>query len=274
MKRMNVQLRGGTRVDYHEMGNGVNTLLMLHGNSMDKESFQFQMTSSLADKFRLLSVDFPGHGGTVSAVPPQDAYTVEALADFVVELVREMDLSDFAIFGHSLGGHIAIEAAPRLPGLRGLLTLGTPPLSHEDVGYSPFLDHPALPLIFAEELDSNETMLLAKTYLGDLFDHHADQIQNSILNTDPQFRSVIGADVASGNFQDEASILNNLPFPAAVSVGEEDPLVNRDYMDQVLDSSKMWNDHVQVIEEAGHSSHMEKSESFNSLLEAYLEEMF
>jgi alpha-beta hydrolase superfamily lysophospholipase len=39
----------------------------------------------------------------------------------VAELITHLQLNDYFLYGHSMGGSIAIEAATQLDGLRGLI---------------------------------------------------------------------------------------------------------------------------------------------------------
>lgn len=86
------------------------------------------------ERFRCLALDLPGHGGSASGRNP-DAYRLPGYASLLAGLVTELDADDAVLVGWSLGGHIALEAAERLPEAAGFVLFGTPPVgSPADVG--------------------------------------------------------------------------------------------------------------------------------------------
>ena len=56
---------------------------------------------------RVLSIDLPGHGGST----PGDAKTIEEYASFISYIIKEIDISDIHLCGHSMGGLVAMELA-------------------------------------------------------------------------------------------------------------------------------------------------------------------
>lgn len=69
---------------------------------------------------RALLIDLPGYG--YSEKPTEYSYAIEDQANVVVELLTSLNLPQFFLYGHSMGGTIAIEAAQHLAGaLRGLV---------------------------------------------------------------------------------------------------------------------------------------------------------
>lgn len=62
---------------------------------------------------RAILFDRPGSG--FSDWPEDFSYTTSAQAQVIVELVEHLGLQRFALYGHSMGGSIAIEAASLMP---------------------------------------------------------------------------------------------------------------------------------------------------------------
>jgi pimeloyl-ACP methyl ester carboxylesterase len=75
---------------------------------------------------RFVLVDLLGSG--FSDRPSRFPYTVDAHADVVAHLVRALSLPSCDLFGHSMGGAIAIAAATRLGGIVSALVLSEPNL--------------------------------------------------------------------------------------------------------------------------------------------------
>ena len=79
-------------------------LLMLHGSGASKDVFAHQIQSSLAERFRLVAMDLPGHGDSTDARDPAKGYSITGFADTVAEVLNSLGIQRAAIYGWSLGG--------------------------------------------------------------------------------------------------------------------------------------------------------------------------
>lgn len=108
-----VDLPGGFHVHYRDTGGGGRpVLVLLHGFGDSFTSWE-GWVAALQDKFRVISVDFPGHGLTRS--PPGYSLSGTGLADFVDAFAGQLALPPFAVAGNSLGGGVAWQLAVRHP---------------------------------------------------------------------------------------------------------------------------------------------------------------
>ena len=57
----------------------------------------------------IISIDLPGHGSS----PPKEISSIESYGDFICEVVSELNLKNFHICGHSMGGLIALNIASK-----------------------------------------------------------------------------------------------------------------------------------------------------------------
>jgi pimeloyl-ACP methyl ester carboxylesterase len=112
-----------------DAGSGGFPLLMLHGSGMSRHAFDRQLNSALANRHRLVAIDLPGHGETANAADPATGYTITGLAQFVADAMKAMEIDRAAIFGWSLGGHVAIEMMAAYPEcVAGTMITGAPPV--------------------------------------------------------------------------------------------------------------------------------------------------
>ncbi|MGN6570006.1 MAG: alpha/beta fold hydrolase [Pseudolabrys sp.] len=95
----------------HSAGRGA-PLLLLHCLGVDRHFWDFAET--LADEFRLLSFDLPGHGETPV---PAGAYGIDTLADLCADLLRREGVPRVHVAGISLGGLIAQRLASAHPAM-------------------------------------------------------------------------------------------------------------------------------------------------------------
>jgi pimeloyl-ACP methyl ester carboxylesterase len=108
-----VVLRDGARVHYRDRGpRDAPVLLLLHGSN--SSLFDWEPWSQiLSDKFRVITVDLPGHGLT-GAVASGD-YSEQGMTIFVKEFADKLGLGRFAIGGNSMGGGVAARFTEEYP---------------------------------------------------------------------------------------------------------------------------------------------------------------
>lgn len=96
-------------IDWHvqEAGEGP-VLLLLHGTGAATHSWR-DMLHPLAQHFRVISPDLPGHGFTKGR--PANGLTMPGVARATAGLLGELDADPALIVGHSAGAAIAIRMA-------------------------------------------------------------------------------------------------------------------------------------------------------------------
>lgn len=72
------------------------------------------MRPALERTHRVVAIDLRGHGGSEK---PGSGYTVPEQASLVAEALRELEISDAEVVGHSLGGAVSVALAESAPGL-------------------------------------------------------------------------------------------------------------------------------------------------------------
>jgi pimeloyl-ACP methyl ester carboxylesterase len=96
------------RIHVEVAGQGEPTLLFVHGFGCTHEDWSAQM-SGLADDFRCIAMDLPGHGASPQ---PGDA-TVVALAEAVNNVKASIDSNAVVLVAHSLGAKVIRESFSR-----------------------------------------------------------------------------------------------------------------------------------------------------------------
>jgi pimeloyl-ACP methyl ester carboxylesterase len=103
---------------YQDEGQG-EPVVLLHGWGVSSQSL-VGVASSLAARFRVLSVDLPGFGWSRA---PADAWGTAQYADHIRQLLDALGLSRVALLGHSFGGRVAISLAAQHPARASRLIL-------------------------------------------------------------------------------------------------------------------------------------------------------
>lgn len=104
-----LDLPGGVHMHYRDQGQSSGpTLLLIHGFSASLHTWE-PWVERLGDRYRILSLDLPGHG--LTRAPAGYQASMEAFRDIVAEFARAQELTRFAIAGSSMGGNVAWEYA-------------------------------------------------------------------------------------------------------------------------------------------------------------------
>ncbi|MDF1605835.1 alpha/beta hydrolase [Nocardioides sp. YIM 152315] len=107
-----------------EAGAGQDVLLCLHGVGSRADRFTPVMPGLVEAGFRVLAMDFPGHG--LADKPEDYGYRPRDFAGFVAGVLDELDLQGVTILGTSLGGQVAAMVACDRPELvSSLVLIGT-----------------------------------------------------------------------------------------------------------------------------------------------------
>ncbi|MDC0707166.1 alpha/beta hydrolase [Stigmatella sp. ncwal1] len=121
----------GININVTQEGSGDTTLVFLHywgGSSLAWS----QVISRLSSTFRCVALDGRGQGGSDA---PRDGYSAVDLADDVLGVVRELEIDNYVVIGHSMGGKTAQVVASRRPaGLRGIALIASSPPSPMPIG--------------------------------------------------------------------------------------------------------------------------------------------
>lgn len=93
-------------IDFHYQGSG-DAVLFIHGLGSSSAVWKKQL-EILKEDYQLITVDLHGHGNNIKI--PNDI-SIKQTAKLIAQELREIELSNITIVGHSLGGLIAIEIA-------------------------------------------------------------------------------------------------------------------------------------------------------------------
>lgn len=90
---------------YVRQGSG-KTIVLIHGFLASSKIFS-ELIEKLAVHFDVIAIDLPGHGKSEVEV---QAYTVEAYAEAIIEVLQHENVNEAIWLGHSMGGYITLAA--------------------------------------------------------------------------------------------------------------------------------------------------------------------
>jgi len=242
-------------------------VIFVHGNSCSSRTWGGVMAGPFGHRFRCLAFDLPGHGDSAPAANRED-YSLPGYARMLTGFARATRATDAVVVGWSLGGHIALEAAPGLPEAAGFVVFGTPPVASAAQMGEAFLPNPAMNVGFAAVVSPEDARTYAASFTAPGSALPLDDFVTDILRTNGEARAGLFASVLEGRFADQVAIAGALPQPLAILHGEAEQLVNLAYL-QKLTIPTLWRGTVQVIPAVGHAVHQEAPETFTTLLEQF-----
>jgi pimeloyl-ACP methyl ester carboxylesterase len=111
---VNFQVNGRAAFAYtaaHAIDPAKRSIVFVHGAGLDHSWWGLQSRYFGYHGFNVLAVDLPAHGRSEGPV----LTSIEAMADWVLALLKALKIGKAALVGHSMGSLVALEFAARHP---------------------------------------------------------------------------------------------------------------------------------------------------------------
>ncbi len=221
---------GGIRLHYRDQG-GSNkpVLLLLHGYGDSYATWEGWATA-LEDRYRVISLDLPGHG--LTAAPADYRLDADAYAGLVADFATRLQLPPFVLAGNSMGGGVAWKVALATPEkLRALVLVAAAGWPANTEGQSPslalrVLQHPVGRWVLAR-IDNQPLITQGLTAQV----HDKGLITPALVarwadyQLYPGHRTILMSAAPSSHSQATAEKLAAIKLPTLVLHGEFDPLI-------------------------------------------------
>ncbi len=186
-------------------------VIAIHGNAQDSRIF---------DKLEIENLEtftLPGHGDEVCI----ENYSIQSYSTFLNNKIDE----DCILLGHSLGGHIALEVATQSSHVKGLISIGAPPLTNENI-QDAFLPNPAIMTLHTEE----PTMEEIEHYCSqqDLSLEYVSLLKDMFLKQSSKARTSLSQSLSQG-VENELKRIEALDIPYFFLYGTKENFINLEY---------------------------------------------
>lgn len=265
----------GLKVHFRDEGESdASAIVLLHGNSNSLHAFE-PLVKELKDDYRLISLDFPGHG--LTGAHPNNQYDVEGLSQAVELVVKHLALEDFTLLGHSMGGRVAWRYAVNHPEQLSSLVLvsasGMPPRQGDPkkelgIGFKllqspvgPYLSAYTMPRITVQK--STEASMFKKDLVTDVL---IDQFWELLRH--PQNRKALAHRAHVKRDLTKADLANNIKAPTLLIWGEKDTFVPPS--STISFAERIKNTKTLLIPEVGHMPMLEATETTAKAIRDFL----
>jgi sigma-B regulation protein RsbQ len=109
---MKVIKRDNAVINYHISGDGDTTLLFVHGSYIDQSYWKDQV-KYFSPHYTVVTLDLPGHG---ESGKERNRWSVKGFVEDVILVIKELNLKNIILIGHSLGGDINLLSATSYTG--------------------------------------------------------------------------------------------------------------------------------------------------------------
>jgi pimeloyl-ACP methyl ester carboxylesterase len=224
----------------------------------------------LGGRYRVIAPDLRGHGESEA---PEGAYTMDTMADDVIELLDRLDVRDPVVVGGlSMGGYVAFSLVLRYPErVRALMILDSRATA-DTLEAARNREETARSILFEGSSESMiETMvprLFGKTTLA----KHPERVAPILSIMERcSVRGIAGALRGMALRPDRTPELSRIRVPTLVLVGEEDVISPPEEAQQL---ARMLPDgRVVVVPEAGHLAPFENPTACNEAIMRFLDEI-
>jgi pimeloyl-ACP methyl ester carboxylesterase len=249
----------GLKIHSAATGQGKQTVIFIHGWTCDSSSWQSQVPE-FARKYRVVTVDLPGHGRSDS--PADGKFTMDLFARAVEAVRNEVKADKVVLVGHSMGAPVIRQYARLYPQHVAALVAVDGPLVMTGFGGGARGGGPP-PMTGPEGLKARENMIRG------MFTPQTPQpLQEHIL------KMMLGTPESTANgamaavFDKSLSKTDVIKAPALSVYAGTATMPDVKVMKEVFPNSE-----VTQVAGTGHFVMMEKPEEFNRVLTSFLDKI-
>jgi 2-succinyl-6-hydroxy-2,4-cyclohexadiene-1-carboxylate synthase len=243
-------------LNYRIEGKGY-PIIFLHGFLESNSMWKYLRLLELNSK--CIFIELPGHGDSplFESLPP----SIEAMCLGVQELIDHLDIKEFGIVGHSMGGYVALELKKNCNKVDKVVLLNSNTWSDAP---QKVIDRQRVASIVYQAKD-----LFLKEAIPNLFLDAAKnqkEIDELILEAKKMTPDAIAyASLAMSTRSDFTEYVSTNSDDFYLIQGDGDKIVPREAMDKLFANKTR---HYFVIEEAGHMAHIERSTKVLEILKS------
>ena len=244
-------------------------VIFLHENSLSAVTFKELLNSDLGEKYRLIAFDLPGHGESKYSDNPVEDYSLPGLVSILKKIAIHLFAENAVFIGHGLGGFVILEALEDLTWARGICIFGTPLFTTASQIENVFYPQSGFESLFKGQLSEEQIDGLVNRYV---IKEYGSSIKELIKKTDYRFRKYYGNWIRSGEFINQKEFLTHNQTPVAIFHGENDNLVNLEYIFGIK-VENLWKNEIQLVPDSTHSPQIENPQEFKSLISNFLKDL-
>jgi len=217
--------------------------------------------------YRIITPDLRGHGKSSA---PQGVYTMDEMADDVIELIDTLHITEpFVLGGLSMGGYVALALVARYPDrVRGLVLMDTQ-AGPDSAEAAQNREATARAVVEAGSASGLVATMMPRLFSKRTLEERPERVEPlkaAMEQTSP--RGIAGALRGMAIRPDRRAELPNISVPTLVLVGEDDVITPPSVVKAMADAIP--NARFEVISQAGHLAPYENPAVSNAVILRFL----
>ncbi|GAA4843215.1 alpha/beta hydrolase [Algivirga pacifica] len=260
------ELSNDLEIAYVDQGEGEDVLLFIHGLGSYIPSWQHEI-DILSKKYRCIAIDLPGFG---KSDKPNHSGMMSYYATVVKEFVDHLQLSNYTLVGHSMGGQISMTYSLMYPEHAKAMVLIAPAgIEGFTDGQKGWFEDVMTPrLVRLTNTDAIETNLAYNFYdfPADARFMVEDRIAMRTASDFPNYCLAVSRSVKGMLTEPVIDKLGGISLPTLMIFGEQDNLIPNRYLNPgttkevaLFGASMIPNCKMVLIDKAGHFVGYEKA---------------
>jgi 3-oxoadipate enol-lactonase len=241
-------------------------VILLHGFPLSKAMWEGQL-SGIGSIYRVIAPDLRGFG---ESPVPEGVYTMDAMADDVVELLETLEImGPVVVGGLSMGGYVALSLVARYPTRVKALMLMDTRAGADTPDAAQGREATAKAVLAADNADAVVDAMLPRIFSKMTLEQRPERVEPMkavMAQTAP--RGIAGALRGMASRPDRRGDLPKIAVPTLVLVGEEDiltpPAESKDMAEAIPHAR------LEVIPQGGHMAPYENPSATNAAILRFL----
>jgi pimeloyl-ACP methyl ester carboxylesterase len=242
-------------------------VVLLHGFPLSRAMWEPQV-SGVGSIYRIIAPDLRGHGDSPA---PEGVYTMDEMADDVLELLRTLHLDEPVVLGGlSMGGYVALSMVARYPDrIRALMLMDTR-AGADTPDAAQKREEMAQAVIAAGNSGPVVEAMTPRLFAAQTLKDHPERVEplRTVMEQNTA-RGIAGALRGMAIRPDRRGELAAIRVPTLVLVGEEDVLTPPSEAQALADA--IAGARLEVVPEAGHLAPYENFAVANAVILRFLE---
>jgi pimeloyl-ACP methyl ester carboxylesterase len=255
-------------IAYDVTGEG-KAIILIHGFPLNRKMWKEQVSVLTQIGYKTVTLDLRGQGESVA---PSGSYTIDMLADDVVELMNYLNIDKAIIGGMSMGGYILLDIIERYTEkISGALFIATRSSADDEAGKQ-------RRTMLSERVKLEGSKVISEIFKNVLFADSSfetrkelvNEVENWMLSQKPE--GLAETLLAMRDRKDYNNILKNIKVPCFVITGDNDKAIPIEHT-RIFEKN-LPNQTTIIIPGGGHLVNMEYPKEFNEHLIKFLKSNF
>lgn len=248
-------------ISYKEQGKG-KPIVLIHG-FMGSHEYWEKVVPKLSEDYHVIAIDLPGHGDSTAI---KEEHSIEDYADVLKDFLDQLNIKQITLFGHSLGGYIALAFAERysnyLNGFSLIHSTAYPDSEEAKKGR----------VATSEKVKNEGVKNVVDGLIPKLFSPKNIQINSAEIDLAKQIGyktsvdGTVNALISMKNRPDRNHVLNDTSLPVLLLAGKDDQIIPPEKTFSV----EKENIKTATLNSAGHMSMYESPEELVNEMKDYL----